>query len=222
MHEFMLIISYSNAAIPRCHIEEKWWLRALVPVLARNLLLLLVIFRTCMAELPPPKLNSSRTSSFAVEVDRDCLVKVETALLTEPALVKFVEYLSKEGLAAGIRQIRAYTQIKEFEECAVGENATLEETKRRGAELWAKFRDPGSEVYLDDMAKAVESAMDISLRSRDEPVDKHLFDQLYGLIINSLQRMFVEFRTSEQCRRLSIDLERKSLLSEKLRRASLV
>ena len=203
-----------------CHIDESIWTNGIFMLILRNWLLLANIVYTCFVEPQTDKL-----SSYSVdELSRECLFKVESALATEHTLLKFIEYLAKEGCFVSINQINAYALIKDFEEFACPDaDHSNEELRSHAKDIWCKLQISEKEPNPDYVIPHdIKSSIEQKIESADEMLDRHLFDQLYGIIINSLQRSYVDFRDSTEFKTLSADLDRKSLISHKLRKFSLV
>ena len=189
-------------------------------LLVRNSLLFFIIMVKCLGHPIP---NALSTSSYLEDVNRECLTNVETALVTEHALVKFVEYLTNEEFTEGITQIRAFTLIKEFEEYANALDTDDNNSVREKAlDLWQKLTSKDSNIYMDGLGKEIKYMIQSKLQNYDEIIDQHLFDQVYGVIINSLQRLFIQFKISNECRRLSQDLYRRNVVTNRLKMAELI
>ncbi len=209
--------NYSGA----CRIKEENWIPGIGSLVVRNVSLAFIIIYTCLIEKPAELMH--RLSIYADETNRDCLVKVETAIVTEQALAKFVEYLKREGILSKIKEINAFTLIREFEEFAAFDSGNPPESvHEKAAEIWDKFCNEETDVHLGQIPPDIGYTISEKLKDDDDGVDKHLFDQVYGMIINSLQRCFMEFRNSQEFRELSLELDKKSLISGKLKKADLV
>ncbi len=156
------------------------------------------------------------------KIDPEALVKVEDALMSEHALTRFVAFLRDNGHPEGLQYIKAYSQIKEFEELAKQEDEPAGSVLARGRETWNALLNGTLAKCLPELAADCGARVEQVLGNEPENVDSHLFDQVFGVIINVLQRLYGEFKGSDQYGQLVKQLESRSVFIDRLRTVQLI
>ena len=152
------------------------------------------------------------------EIDPECFTMIEKVLDNKWAFIKFVAFLKDTGNIRGEECIDVYAFVSKFEIYAEqGDDAGI---KHKAQGTFEQIRNTCiglrgmREEYLDNVIRKLDI--------EGESVDKHLFDQLYGVAINGLQAMLPEFRESVHYSELSKEQERRALIAARLKTAKLI
>ena len=187
-------------------------LLSVLALLLRNSLnlLILTLYAYC---------NKTDVTECMEKIDPEALIKVEDALVNEDALTYFIAFLRESGQNEGIQYINAYSLIKEFEEYAKAECENVAEITQKAEAVLRQLKNEELVQRLDEGFLLEKIYQDIC---RGENIDSHIFDQVFGVVINALQRMYGGFKESQFYLLLVQKQESISIIIERMKSAMLI
>jgi len=167
------------------------------------------------------KYKEERAPENMEKIDPDALIQVEDALMDECATTFFIAFLNDRQQKDGIRLIKAYTSIKKYEDFAKN-SANISEILQLGKDTWVKvekwaIQKYTRQVYNEDSLSKIHNDLYIS-----QNCDVHLFDHVFGVVVNVLQKMFNNFRDSRFYTMLRKKQETRSIIIDRMKNVKLI
>ena len=159
------------------------------------------------------------TMNIPEKIEAEALNKVEDALTNEDSLNYFIKYLRKNNRPEGIIFIEINELITEYEELAKQDTDNPNIIRQRGEEIWKKIKQhtTNSELFNKTIIEGVEENL-----SSESELDSHLFDQIFGVVINELQNLYEGFRKSRHYASLAKKQEVMSIIVTRMQKVNLV
>jgi len=152
---------------------------------------------------------------------RKCVSNVELALTTPSAFLVFLKYIKYARGDAGRNVIMLYSQIKRFEDISANrENG--EEIIELATSIEHDYLIDQAEFRVQGIPNEVRQHISMKLQNLGMYLDSHLFDSLYGVVINILKRYFEEFKRSYEWQILLIRLRNSEMIYERMIKADLL
>ncbi len=174
-----------------------------------------------IASIVVPVLTSHKGDLVPYGETRECVESVELALSTELPYQFFSEFILNTAGTPGINVLTLYTQIKLYEACPEGPERQ-QELFGLANSINSDFILPNAPLAIPDIPPQVRTVISRKFQDLAPNLNKHLFDSLYGVIINKLQDYFEQFKKSEEYKQLLQALRINEIIFERLSRAGLI
>lgn len=160
------------------------------------------------------------TTNIPEKIEAEVLTKIEDALANEDSLQLFVEFLRSINRTDGVALIEINELITDYEVMAkqdIDSDLMFQKAKETWSKIQTQFADcaPGfCDVSVIDTVKE-------SLNPEAE-LDSHLFDQIFGVVINELQSLYEMFKKSKYYGLLAKKQETVSIIVTRMQKVKLV
>lgn len=152
---------------------------------------------------------------------RKCVSNIELALATRSSFLVFFDFIKSIEGDRGRNTIMLYAQIKRFEDIsAQRENQEL--AIRLAGRIANDYLLDQSEFRVEGVPEEVRQHIGAKLQNLSAYLDSHLFDPLYGVVLNILERHFEQFRKSSAWQTLLIELRNNEIVYERLIKSDLL
>ena len=169
-----------------------------------------------------PVIKSSERRSIPYGETRECVGTVEMALSTELPFMHFASYIEAVDGEKGKNTITLYTQIKLYEDKAEDE-ADQNEVQEMAESILKDYIRAGSPFRVPDITDEARRNIEKRFENRHaRPLDKHLFNEAYGTVINRLQDYFIAFQGSKMYSTLCEELRKNEIIYERLVNSDLI
>ncbi len=201
--------------------QEKKLLRQQLLMVGLMSIILLRDIMSFIISIVTPVLKNPQGKIIPYGETRECVNNVEIALATELPFMYFARYVELVAGEKGRNLITLYTQIKLYEDEAEN-NTNQEDVYDMATAIQQEYVQANAPARLDDVPTEVTESLTRKFDSLRNYLDKHLFDSLYGIVINKLQEYFVAFQKSELHRHLYDELKCNEIVYDRLVYAELI
>lgn len=152
---------------------------------------------------------------------RECISNVELTLSTVLPFKYFSAYIENYPVADAKNILALYTEIKLYESKA--ETEEYEEMSfDKATNIINDFIRPDGKLKVREIPEEVCELLNKKFENLRENLNKHLFDSVYGIVINSLQGMFSSFKKTGFFKQLCMELRENEIIYERLVRSQLI
>jgi hypothetical protein len=152
---------------------------------------------------------------------RKCVSNVELTLTTRSAFLVFLDYIKATKGDKGRNAIMLYSEIKRFEDVSAN-RANWELIIDMAASIEHDYLIDQAEFKVDGIPNEVRQNIGVKLQDLNRYLNPHLFDPLYGVVINILKKYFEEFKKSHEWKLLLIQLRNSEIIYERMIKAGLL
>eukprot|EP00826_Nyctotherus_ovalis_P033962 TRINITY_DN2778_c0_g5_i3.p1 TRINITY_DN2778_c0_g5~~TRINITY_DN2778_c0_g5_i3.p1 ORF type:complete len:161 (+),score=48.10 TRINITY_DN2778_c0_g5_i3:910-1392(+) len=155
------------------------------------------------------------------KIEAEVLTKIEDALTNEDSLQFFVEFLRSINRMDGIVLIEINELITDYEVTAKQDTDNPDLVLQKAKETWSKIQTQLANCAPDFLNVSVIDTVKENLDPETEP-DSHLFDQIFGIVINELQSLYEMFKKSRYYVLLTKKQEKVSIIVSRMQKVKLV
>lgn len=168
-----------------------------------------------------PAIKSKEENQIAFFETRECVRNVELTMSTELPFMFFSYFVGEADSENGHNIIELYTKIKLYE--ARADDEEIEQEKFEAATgIMNEFIQKDAHSEVKGIPEEVREMISRKFENLSENLDKHLFDPIYGIIINKLQVLYSAFQKSTTYDNLILELRINEIIYEKLVAAELI
>jgi len=168
-----------------------------------------------------PVLHTSNSKIIPYGETRDCTSNVEITLATELPFIYFSYFIESVAGNNGKYLVTCYTQLKLYEDL-VEKGDAQQEAYAMASEIERNYLKEESEMKIEGIPIEIMKNLEKKLCNLKVNLDKHLYDPLYGFILNKLQEYYVAFKQSEVFKELCCELRNNEIIYERLLNAELI
>jgi len=157
----------------------------------------------------------------------ECSRSLEKVLASRISIISFHNYLEDTSDSEGHIMLEFYELIKifedEIEKIQLEGSASSESTRLEAFNLASEIMNNyinSIEFLTKNIPQDVVLAIKRKMESQN--IDKHLFDSVYGIVMNRLQKSYNDFTNSPHFKQLQIELLKNEIIYEREHRSNLL